>query len=79
MALPAPLIEVNDRDMPSRVCPETLGIALASERQADLVIVGSRCLHGLDRWLLGSVARNVLLHTHASVLIVRNAEVSEGS
>ena len=39
---------------------------------ADLVVTGSRCLHGLDRWLLGSVARNVLLHTKASVLIVRS-------
>jgi nucleotide-binding universal stress UspA family protein len=46
-------------------------IAAASARQADLVVTGSRCLHGLDRWLLGSVARNVLLHSHTSVLIVR--------
>jgi hypothetical protein len=33
--------------------------------------MGSRGLTGLDRLLLGSVARNVLLHTGASVLIVR--------
>lgn len=42
--------------------------------RADLIVTGSRCLHGLDRWLLGSVARNVLLHTKASVLIVRDRE-----
>jgi nucleotide-binding universal stress UspA family protein len=46
-------------------------IRAAAEVQADLVVTGSRCLHGLDRWILGSVARNVLLHTGASVLIVR--------
>ncbi len=36
-----------------------------------LVVVGSRGHTGLARIFLGSVARNVLLHTHASVLIVR--------
>ena len=36
-----------------------------------LIVVGSRGHTGLTRILLGSVARNVLLHTHASVLIVR--------
>jgi nucleotide-binding universal stress UspA family protein len=36
-----------------------------------LIIVGSRGRTGLTRVLLGSVARNVLLHTPASVLIVR--------
>lgn len=46
-------------------------IGAAEAHGADLVVTGSRCLHGLDRWLLGSVARNVLLHTKASVLIVR--------
>lgn len=37
----------------------------------NLVVVGSRGYTGLARLLLGSVARNVLLHTTASVLIVR--------
>lgn len=36
-----------------------------------LIVVGSRGHTGLTRLLLGSVARNVLLHTAASVLIVR--------
>lgn len=44
----------------------------ASERGADLVVVGTRGLHGLGRLLLGSVARNVLLHAPASVLVVRS-------
>jgi nucleotide-binding universal stress UspA family protein len=54
-------------------------IAAAAETHADLVITGSRCLHGLDRWLLGSVARNVLLHTAASVLIVRQNAAPSGA
>jgi nucleotide-binding universal stress UspA family protein len=54
-------------------------IKAAADREADLIVTGSRCLHGLDRWLLGSVARNVVLHAHASVLIVRRKEVAPGS
>jgi nucleotide-binding universal stress UspA family protein len=46
-------------------------VKLASEREADLIVTGSRCLHGLERWALGSVARNVLLHADASVLVMR--------
>jgi nucleotide-binding universal stress UspA family protein len=38
---------------------------------SELIVVGSRGHTGLTRILLGSVARNVLLHTPASVLIVR--------
>ncbi|MEO8470022.1 MAG: universal stress protein [Chloroflexota bacterium] len=38
---------------------------------ADLIITGSRDLRGPDEFLFGSVARNVLLHAEASVLIVR--------
>jgi nucleotide-binding universal stress UspA family protein len=49
-------------------------VTAAAERQADLIITGSRCLEGLDRWLLGSVARNVVLHAHSSVLILRDKE-----
>lgn len=46
-------------------------VRAAAERHADLIVTGSRCLHGIDRLLLGSVARNVVQHAHASVLIVR--------
>lgn len=43
----------------------------AGESDADLIVVGSRGRSGLARLALGSVARKVLLHTHASVLVVR--------
>lgn len=54
-------------------------IKAAAEQDADLIVTGSRSLQGLDRRLLGSVARNVLLHAHASVLIVRRKGVAPGS
>lgn len=54
-------------------------IKTATDQETDLIVTGSRCLHGLDRWLLGSVARNVLLHAHSSVLIVRRKGGAPGS
>ena len=47
-------------------------IGAAVERSADLVVLGSRGRTGLTRVLLGSVARNVLSGTSASVLVVRD-------
>ncbi len=46
-------------------------IVEAARGEGDLVVMGSRGLGTLSRLLLGSVARKVLLHTQASVLIVR--------
>lgn len=46
---------------------------LDAAKSADLVVVGTRGNTGLRRLLLGSTARNVLLHAHASVLVVREA------
>lgn len=46
-------------------------LAAADERGADLIVTGSRGLEGLERLLLGSVARNVVVHARCSVLIVR--------
>ena len=46
-------------------------IGAARSFGSDLIVLGSRGHTGLARVFLGSVARNVLLHTHASVLIVR--------
>jgi len=43
----------------------------ARQHDAGLVVVGTRGQTGLRRLILGSVARNVLLHAPCSVLIVR--------
>ncbi len=45
-------------------------IAVAHESGADLVVVGSRGRTGLERIVLGSVARNVLVGSDASVLVI---------
>jgi nucleotide-binding universal stress UspA family protein len=46
-------------------------IDAALESDADLIVLGSHGRTGLERVLLGSVARNVLHHAPCSVLIVR--------
>jgi nucleotide-binding universal stress UspA family protein len=46
-------------------------VAYANEWDADLVIMGSHGRTGVQRLLLGSVARSVLHHASCSVLIVR--------
>jgi nucleotide-binding universal stress UspA family protein len=48
-------------------------IAVAEQQGADLIVLGSRGRTGLTRFLLGSVARNVLSGSTASVLVVRDA------
>jgi nucleotide-binding universal stress UspA family protein len=46
-------------------------IEAAGRCGSDLIVLGSRGHKGIARIIPGSVARNVLLHTDASVLIVR--------
>jgi nucleotide-binding universal stress UspA family protein len=48
-------------------------VAVAEQRGADLIVLGSRGRTGLTRLLLGSVARNVLSGSSASVLIVHES------
>jgi nucleotide-binding universal stress UspA family protein len=52
-------------------------IRAAEDLRCTLIVMGSRGLTGLERVRVGSVARNVLLHTHASVLIVRETARAE--
>lgn len=49
-------------------------VKAARDHGADMVVVGTRGLATLPRLLLGSVARKVLLHTAASVLVCRPAK-----
>ncbi len=48
-------------------------IAVGAEWDADLLVLGSRGRTGLTRLLLGSVARNVVHSSAASILVVRDA------
>jgi nucleotide-binding universal stress UspA family protein len=50
--------------------PAAVILILAEKEGADLIVTGARGLHGLKRWLLGSVSRKVMIHTTKSVLIV---------
>jgi nucleotide-binding universal stress UspA family protein len=43
----------------------------AEAKGSDLIAIGTHGRTGLDRIVMGSVARNVLTHAHCSVLIVR--------
>jgi nucleotide-binding universal stress UspA family protein len=52
-------------------------IAAAAEVAADLVVIGSRGRTGLARVVLGSVARNVLHGSTASVLVVHEPKASD--
>jgi nucleotide-binding universal stress UspA family protein len=47
-------------------------LQLASEVNADLIVVGSRGLSGIQRFLLGSVSAKVSEHASCSVMIVRD-------
>ncbi len=46
-------------------------LAVAKQRGADVIIVGSHNRHGVKRWALGSVAENVVRHAPVSVLVAR--------
>ncbi|HET7727357.1 MAG TPA: universal stress protein [Candidatus Limnocylindrales bacterium] len=48
-------------------------LRFAADRNVGLFVLGTRGHTGLTRMMLGSVARNVLLHSRCSVLIVRQA------
>ena len=50
-------------------------VGYAKDHRAGLLVLGTRGNTGLRRLLLGSVARNVLLHAPCSVLIVRETVV----
>ncbi len=51
--------------------PADMIIAIAARSNADLIVMGSRGLAGLQSFLLGSVSERVLRHAHCPVLIVK--------
>ena len=53
--------------------PAEVIIEVANQVQADLIVVGSRGLTGIKRYLLGSVSSKVSEHAPCNVMIVRRA------
>ena len=51
--------------------PKSKIIDVASEWNADLIVLGSHGRRGMDRFLMGSVAESVARHANCSVEIVR--------
>lgn len=51
--------------------PAEVILDVAKEQDADLIVIGSRGLSGVQRFLLGSVSAKVSEHASCSVLIVR--------
>ena len=46
-------------------------IEYATQRNIDLIVIGTRGKTGLKRFFMGSVANGVVQHAHCSVLLVR--------
>jgi nucleotide-binding universal stress UspA family protein len=53
--------------------PAEVILDVAKEQAADLIVIGSRGLSGIRRFLLGSVSAKVSEHAPCSVMIVRGA------
>lgn len=51
--------------------PVDVIVSVAARMRADLIVMGSRGLGGVQSFLLGSVSDRVLHHAHCPVLIVR--------
>jgi nucleotide-binding universal stress UspA family protein len=46
-------------------------VSYAEEKEADLVVIGTRGMSGIKRMLLGSVAEGVVMYAHCPVLVVK--------
>jgi nucleotide-binding universal stress UspA family protein len=54
-------------------------IEVAEQVQADAIVVGTHGRTGLSRLVIGSIARNVMLHASCSVLIARRGGVARAA
>jgi len=51
--------------------PAEMILARASEIKADLIVVGSRGIRGIERFLMGSVSFSIVNHSKCDVLVVK--------
>lgn len=51
--------------------PATAILDVAREEDVDLIVMGTRGVSAVERWLIGSVSSKVLHHAHCSVLVAR--------
>lgn len=51
--------------------PATAILELADELDVDVLVLGTRGMSVVERWLIGSVSSKVLQHARCSVLVVR--------
>jgi nucleotide-binding universal stress UspA family protein len=58
--------------------PAGVILAAAESSAVDLIVVGTHGRTGLDRLMLGSVARAVLMHAHTSVLVAHHSRFGHG-
>ena len=54
-------------------------VALADEKDADMIVIGSRGRHTIATALLGSISLGVLRHARRPVLIVKTAKTPAGA
>ena len=59
--------------------PRTMILKVASEWNADLIVMGSHGRSGVDRFLLGSVSEAVTRHAHCSVEIIRDQSANQSA
>jgi universal stress protein A len=52
-------------------------VALAEEHHVDLIVIGTHGRTGLSRWIVGSVAENVLRRATCPVLTVKHLPIKE--
>jgi nucleotide-binding universal stress UspA family protein len=51
--------------------PATAILEFARDQDVDLIVMGTRGVSTVERWLIGSVSSKVLHHAHCSVLVAR--------
>ena len=65
--------ELSVETLVRRGDPRQVIVDEAKQWNADLIVIGARGHSALERWLIGSVAQNVVAHGPCSVEVVRHA------